>query len=399
MGDSINSERPKSAFNKAKKAARVVALAGFIASPAGAGHLLAEPTNDVHNVVQGTVRTIDAIMHPKNTTLTLLVKGADALLPYLNQYNAPKSTDAQVERTNVKTKDVRDIFFAGYSDEEKSDLQAKIDNERDVFIGSEAKGLPGALTEESFITIAEVMPILEDIEKVSHVPKEVMIGMIFLESQGRRDAVSPSGAVDLLQMMPAIMKKYNIEPRDLSRKDDKEYNDLKDREILTAGARELREAKGRWDGSDSKNSDWGLAVWEWHIGAPTIYKALQKYAEVNGIVKMETPTEIIPGVNAPEDSANDIAFGRKTDWQDVIAGNKITFYKLTQNGDVALMLQDPTYNDTLIYVFRAAAGAEIWDDTISLAGKQLDEKNNTPSDDKPLTKIIDFAPKEHKKAA
>ncbi len=375
MGDSKDIEaQPKRWHNplKSKIVQNTTLGLGLIGLPIGFGHATAKPKEDFQAVTQGVHRGLDAAgdtyNDPRGTTAEILIKIAEKI-------DAEKVKNTKTGVQIEPRMDLRDLFFAGSSDEEKVGMQQKLDAEREVLIGNPDKGLPGALDVQSFETISEVMPILDDIEKVAGVPKEVLIGLIFTESQGRRDAVSPSGAVDLVQFMPPMLKKYNIEPRDLSRRDDKEYNAKKDREFLTATAQELSEAFKRWNG-DGPNKDWGLALSEYHMGASNVYLVLQKYAQVEGIVNMEVPQNVEVG-DTPElqATATVVAGSLITDWQKVIDGNKINFYKLTANKEVADMLSGSEFNDTLRYVPRVEQGGQIWDDMVMLVQKSYPATN------------------------
>ena len=98
-------------------------------------------------------------------------------------------------------------------------------------------------------------------------PPELLHSVVKAESAYRTDAVSPKGAIGLMQLMPGTAQALNADPND-------------PRQNVEAGVRYLRELLIKYDGSAMK----ALAAYNAGPGAVDRYKAVPPYPETQRYV-------------------------------------------------------------------------------------------------------------------
>ena len=99
-------------------------------------------------------------------------------------------------------------------------------------------------------------------------PPAFVHSVVAAESAYRPDAVSPKGAVGLMQLMPATARAYNADPRDPAQN-------------VEAGAAYLRELLVKYDGDANR----ALAAYNAGPGAVAKYNGVPPYAETQNYVQ------------------------------------------------------------------------------------------------------------------
>lgn len=110
--------------------------------------------------------------------------------------------------------------------------------------------------------------LLEEAAERYGVPKEILQGVAAVESGGDPSAVSPKGAVGIMQLMPATAAELRADPRD------PEQN-------VDAGARYLRDLLLRYDGGLHRS----FAAYNAGPGAVDKYRGVPPYPETQTYVE------------------------------------------------------------------------------------------------------------------
>lgn len=98
-------------------------------------------------------------------------------------------------------------------------------------------------------------------------PPALVDSVVVTESAYRADAVSPKGAVGLMQLMPGTARAYGADPRDPAQN-------------LEAGAAHLRDLLNKYDGDPYK----ALAAYNAGAGAVAKYNGVPPYPETQNYV-------------------------------------------------------------------------------------------------------------------
>jgi soluble lytic murein transglycosylase-like protein len=109
--------------------------------------------------------------------------------------------------------------------------------------------------------------LVEDAAVKAGLPPEIVHSVARAESNYRPDAVSPKGAIGLMQLMPATAAELAADPRD-------------PRENADAGARYLRDMLIKYNGDVAK----ALAAYNAGPGAVDKYNGVPPYAETRSYV-------------------------------------------------------------------------------------------------------------------
>lgn len=112
--------------------------------------------------------------------------------------------------------------------------------------------------------------LINNSEKNNDIPKNLLFGLIIAESQGRANVESPVGAVGLMQLMKEKAIEIGL------RVDDEVDERLDPEKAVTNSAEALAQNFERY-------GDWGLALWEWHMGAGNEWDLLNAYFKEKGI--------------------------------------------------------------------------------------------------------------------
>lgn len=104
--------------------------------------------------------------------------------------------------------------------------------------------------------------------KKNGLPPEFVHSVVAAESAYRPDAVSPKGAVGLMQLMPATARAYKVDPRDPAQN-------------VEAGAAYLRDLLVKYDGDANR----ALAAYNAGPGAVSKYNGVPPYAETQNYVQ------------------------------------------------------------------------------------------------------------------
>ena len=77
---------------------------------------------------------------------------------------------------------------------------------------SKGKGAPRAVLPSSYklISFDELLQKIKSVEKSNHLPENLLLSFARIESAGAPNAVSPAGALGLLQFTSIFRKQYNI---------------------------------------------------------------------------------------------------------------------------------------------------------------------------------------------
>ncbi len=109
--------------------------------------------------------------------------------------------------------------------------------------------------------------MIDSVAKKYDLPPEFIRSVIATESAYQANAVSPKGAVGLMQLMPATAKAYGADARDPAQN-------------LEAGARHLRDLLVQYDGDSAR----ALAAYNAGAGAVSKYNGVPPYAETQNYV-------------------------------------------------------------------------------------------------------------------
>lgn len=194
------------------------------------------------------------------------------------------------------------------------------------------------LDREHMVMVKFHEQLIRQSARAEGVPEDLLFGLVIIESKGDQYAESPVGARGLTQMMPQMAEKYGLEVSEFG--NDERYIPEK---ILPATAKELKESYNRW-------GDWGLALWEWHAGAPEIYGAVQVYLrDIYG--------EELPDVNVEDPQE---ALRIKDLYKDRIMIRQVNVFRLFQNPLIRAEFSGPEWDLTSIYVPRAVAASIVY---------------------------------------
>lgn len=194
------------------------------------------------------------------------------------------------------------------------------------------------LTPETYKLIAQNEQLIRKSARDAGVPEDLLLGLTIIESKGDQYAESPAGARGLTQMMPQMAEKYGLEVSEFG--NDERYIPEK---IVPATVKELKESYNRW-------GDWGLALWEWHAGAPEIYNAINMYLR-------DVYQEQLEDIN--NDSPAEVERIMKS-YKDKIAQYNINVFRLFQNPLIRAEFSGPGWDLTSIYVPRAVAASIVY---------------------------------------
>lgn len=109
--------------------------------------------------------------------------------------------------------------------------------------------------------------MIDSVAKKYDLPPEFIRSVIATESGYQANAVSPKGAVGLMQLMPATAKAYGADARDPAQN-------------LEAGARHLRDLLVQYDGDSAR----ALAAYNAGAGAVSKYNGVPPYSETQNYV-------------------------------------------------------------------------------------------------------------------
>ena len=131
------------------------------------------------------------------------------------------------------------------------------------------------ITPTASATLAAVAPapvkdpttLLRDAARRMGLPPELVESVARVESNFRPDAVSPKGALGVMQLMPATARALEADPHDTAQN-------------IDAGARLLRELLIKYDGNVVK----ALSAYNAGAGAVDRYRGMPPYAETRDYV-------------------------------------------------------------------------------------------------------------------
>ena len=109
--------------------------------------------------------------------------------------------------------------------------------------------------------------LVRDAARRTGLPAALVESVARVESNFRPDAVSPKGALGVMQLMPATARKLAVDPHDIAQN-------------IDAGARLLRELLIKYDGSVVK----ALSAYNAGAGAVDRYHGMPPYAETRDYV-------------------------------------------------------------------------------------------------------------------
>lgn len=184
---------------------------------------------------------------------------------------------------------------------------------------------------EQFRQIKKYEPLIYQSAQKYNVPEELLLGLVAWESKGDSKAESfvdepwDRRARGLTQIMVPMAKSLGLHVEE--GEGDERYIPEK---VLPLTARELRK------NFDQRWGNWGLAVWEWHVGATQIYKALKKYISQTHGEDLALPTK------------------------DKIAQYQMNLHRLFKNDSVKEMFSGTAWDQTDQYVPRILAAADIY---------------------------------------
>lgn len=197
--------------------------------------------------------------------------------------------------------------------------------------------------------------LIRESARSAQVPENLLLGLVIAESLGDAKAVSYAGAKGLTQMMDTMASKYDLK---ISEGEDDERQVPE--KILPASAKELKEAY------DLRYGDWGLALWEWHAGAPQVYEALKVYFR-------EKYQEELEDINvSPQDDSQQAQEEATAEAVRRIAANKakiqgrVNLADLFQNQSVVNMFTGEGWDKTSEYVPRIIVSSIIYNANKSL---------------------------------
>lgn len=255
-----------------------------------------------------------------------------------------KVSEAGQETLETREATDVDIVFGKLSSEEGFVATKKIKTGEQLIVNN-----LGSL--ETVKRISSFENLVRKSAQENDVPENLLLGMVIVESNGDALAESRAGARGLTQMMEAMAMKYSLKTGGSS---DERFNPDK---IVSATAKELAEAYQRF-------GNWGLAVWEWHAGAPKVYEAIQAYLR-------DAHKEYLPSINdgtafpaaATQDEINAAstrAVELKKLYRDKIAEKSVNVHSLFQNSKVKDMFSGAAWDKTDEYVYRIVAAARVY---------------------------------------
>ena len=131
-----------------------------------------------------------------------------------------------------------------------------------------APGLPGSRRDNAApagrVSLREM---IDSVAKKYDLPPEFVHSVVATESAYQPKAVSPKGAVGLMQLMPATAKAYGADPSDPAQN-------------LEAGARHLRDLLVQYNGDSAR----ALAAYNAGAGAVSKYNGVPPYNETQNYV-------------------------------------------------------------------------------------------------------------------
>jgi soluble lytic murein transglycosylase-like protein len=156
------------------------------------------------------------------------------------------------------------------------------------------------------------------------VPEDVAIGIAFLENGGSETARSVAGAVGIYQLMPGTARSLGLDPSER----------LNPQKNIEAGLTYLSNNYRRF-------GDWGLAIWSYHAGEGNVCRAIQIYAESNG-------------VNLGNCLAN------PADVRNFVAHQGLNVHKLLSRPNVQSRLTNKLNDDSSGYPYKVLATAHLF---------------------------------------
>lgn len=209
------------------------------------------------------------------------------------------------------------------------------------WIGEASRIMNRNLGEEQLKNISKYEPLINQSAKAQNVPENLLLGLVATESLGDPNAVSPSGAGGMTQIMPLIAEQYGIDV-------------FNPKENLETASKIINEEY-------EKFGDWGLALWSWHIGDPQIYKAVQLYVRLEyGSTLPDVNVEPVDDSQEAFDVATSEAISRKVAYKTFITQHNVNLFKLFGNQSVREMFSGEEWDKTLEYVPRILASIEIY---------------------------------------
>jgi len=128
------------------------------------------------------------------------------------------------------------------------------------------------------LPVSDTRTLLRDAAVRSGLPPSLVESVARVESALRPDAVSPKGALGVMQLMPATARKLDADPRDTAQN-------------IDAGARLLRELLIKYDGDVVK----ALSAYNAGEGAVDRYRGMPPYPETQDYVDKVIRTYVSSG--------------------------------------------------------------------------------------------------------
>ena len=128
------------------------------------------------------------------------------------------------------------------------------------------------------LPVSDTRTLLRDAAVRSGLPPSLVESVARVESALRPDAVSPKGALGVMQLMPATARKLDADPRDTAQN-------------IDAGARLLRELLIKYDGDVVK----ALSAYNAGEGAVDRYRGMPPYPETQDYVDKVIRTYVSTG--------------------------------------------------------------------------------------------------------
>lgn len=178
---------------------------------------------------------------------------------------------------------------------------------------------------------------LEIQAKKHNLDPEIVKGMILIESSGNPEAVSPTGAVGVAQLMPAAAERFDVNPEN-------SY------EAVIGMCEYLDELRSHFAG------DMGMAIWAYHAGEGNVMNALRYYFMEKHNFDIGNYEK---SLSMPTDEMRLKIEGNA---RGLIKKHKVTAFQLFRSEAVQDNVLADLEDDTQNYVHKAIAGAMLLKD-------------------------------------